>query len=222
MDEPLAVHAKLREKDDSLARNSRQKATRSTRTPSPSIRSLMFGLGVVLTLATTAATALPTASASLASNTLNLPAILYTPLVHDLDLNLKFDPNFPAIQLDDEQPHDHFSQQNIAKREADEAPPISTEKESLPAVTSTIPARTATTMKVASSSVTGTTTVTLLPEETNFPLPTPFQAMGNNFTTTNCPIFIKEMVKDEQFKACLPFSTFLEVSRALVCCFVEC
>lgn len=225
MDAPPAGQQNIETKDDSIEFPLRLRRNHKIRTSTPSIRSFILCVGGLLTLATTAASAHPTVPSSLASHTLKLSPILYTPPVHDLDTTIKLDPEFPDILLDLEPPHNHLAQQYIAKRQNDEAPPISTGKASTktfsPETTMTAPTRTATTANInAKSSVTGKTTITSLPEETNFPLPAPFEAIGNNFTTESCPEFLQNIKKNEEFKACLPFSAFLEVS--LTCRFVFC
>lgn len=218
MNVPSAGHRKIGMKDDLIYSPPTSRTASGTRIASHSIRSFMLCLGVVLTLATKAASAHPTVPNSLASHTLKLSPILYTPPAHNLDTIIKLDPEFPEILLDYEPSHGHLSQQNIAKRQDGEAPPISTGKAtaltSSPETTMTAPTRTATTVNVnAKSSSTGMTTGSRLPEETNFPLPTPFEAMGNNFTAQSCPDFMQNIKKNEEFKACLPFSAFLEVSH---------
>jgi hypothetical protein len=44
-------------------------------------------------------------------------------------------------------------------------------------------------------------------------LPRPFDAgLGNNFTTSSCPIFLKQFLSDNTFNECVPLSFLLQVS----------
>ncbi len=50
----------------------------------------------------------------------------------------------------------------------------------------------------------------------NFVLPKPFDAgLGTNYTQPSCPTFLRSMINNETFSACLPLSLLLQVCRSL-------
>ena len=54
------------------------------------------------------------------------------------------------------------------------------------------------------------------------PLPKPFDGgLGTNFTQQSCPVFLSNMMSNNTFVSCLPFSVLLQVSPYLVQCTVK-
>lgn len=50
------------------------------------------------------------------------------------------------------------------------------------------------------------------PVDSSSPLPTPFDGgLGKNYTQPSCPAFLKNMINNDTFVQCLPFSLLLQV-----------
>lgn len=50
------------------------------------------------------------------------------------------------------------------------------------------------------------------PVDSSSPLPTPFDGgLGKNYTQPSCPAFLKNMINNDTFVPCLPFSLLLQV-----------
>ncbi|KAH0559223.1 hypothetical protein GP486_004264 [Trichoglossum hirsutum] len=90
------------------------------------------------------------------------------------------------------------------RRRQDDASPANTTSTTAKSATST-----------ASSSTASSSIVTDPGSSGGGDLPVPFDSgVGSNYTTTSCPIFLKSVLTNTGFRACLPFSLLLQNSQS--------
>jgi hypothetical protein len=68
----------------------------------------------------------------------------------------------------------------------------------------------------ASSAAASSTGIAIAPGSKTSALPQPFDtSLGNNFTSTACPIYFNKFLADSTFQSCYPFSLLIQVSTPI-------